>query len=361
MMRALTFQGTEIVEARSDVADPQLQSESDVIVAVHRAGICGSDLHQYHGREPVRPETVPGHEFVGEVVAVGSQVRGFRIGESVFAPFTTSCGECFFCRDGLSGRCEHWQVFGYLPPETEVDTGRGIQGAQAEFVRVPLADSTLLPSRGLSAEEALLLGDNFTTGFFCADQASIRPDGITVVIGCGSVGLSAIVAARHLRAESVIAVDPVESRRQRAKNLGAIAVSPEEAPALVADLAARSGRIGADSILEAVGQPDAQQLAFDLVRPGGVISAVGMHTSKQFSFSPADAYNRNVTYRAGRCPVRSYLDRLVKMVEAGDLVVPVKQIITESRLPLSQGEAAYRRFASRSEDCVKILLDPREA
>ena len=95
MMRALTFQGTEIVEARSDVADPQLQSESDVIVAVHRAGICGSDLHQYHGREPVRPETVPGHEFVGEVVAVGSQVRGFRIGESVFAPFTTSCGECF--------------------------------------------------------------------------------------------------------------------------------------------------------------------------------------------------------------------------------------------------------------------------
>jgi len=360
MMRALTFQGTEIVEARSDVADPQLQSESDVIVAVHRAGICGSDLHQYHGREPVRPETVPGHEFVGEVVAVGSQVRGFRIGESVFAPFTTSCGECFFCRDGLSGRCEHWQVFGYLPPETEVDTGRGIQGAQAEFVRVPLADSTLLPSRGLSAEEALLLGDNFTTGFFCADQASIRPDGITVVIGCGSVGLSAIVAARYLGAEAVIAVDPVESRRQRAEQLGATAVSPEGSLALVADLAAKSGQIGADSMLEAVGQPAAQQLAFDLVRPGGVISAVGMHTSDQFSFSPADAYNRNVTYHAGRCPVRSYLDRLVKQVEAGDLVIPVEQIVTEARLPLSQGEEAYRRFASRSEDCVKILLDPRE-
>ena len=358
-MRALTFQGTEIVETRNDVADPVLQSNSDVVVAVHRAGICGSDLHQYHGREPVRPGTVPGHEFFGEVVAVGSEVRNFQLGESVFAPFTTSCGECFFCRDGLSSRCEHWQLFGYLPPEDEVDMGRGIQGAQAEFVRVPLADSTLLPSRGLSAEEALLLGDNFTTGFFCADQAAIRTDGITVVIGCGSVGLCAIVAARHLGAERVVAVDLVESRQRRASELGAMTASPDDAPALVSELAAKTGQIGADSVLEAVGHPSAQKLAFDLVRPGGVISAIGVHTSEHFSFSPTDAYDRNVTYRAGRCPVRSYLDRMLKLVESGDLAIPVEQIVTESRLPLSQGEEAYRRFAARSEDCVKILLDPR--
>ncbi|MDA0586495.1 MAG: alcohol dehydrogenase family protein [Planctomycetota bacterium] len=361
-MRALTFQGVEIVETRNDVADPVIQSDSDVIVAVHRAGLCGSDLHQYHGREPVRPGTVPGHEFFGEVVAVGSAVQQFRVGETVFAPFTTSCGECFFCRDGLSSRCEHWQLFGYLPPENELDTGRGIQGAQAEFVRVPLAESTLLHAPGgLSAEEALLLGDNFTTGFFCADQAAIRPNGITVVIGCGSVGLCAIVAARFLGAETVLAIDPVESRRHRAAELGAVAVSPDEAPTIVAELAARTGRIGADSILEAVGNPAAQKLAFDLVRPGGVISAIGVHTAEQFSFSPTAAYDKNVTYKTGRCPVRSYLDRLLKLVQDDQLRIPVEQIVTESRLPLSQGEAAYRQFASRSGDCVKILLDPRAA
>jgi threonine dehydrogenase-like Zn-dependent dehydrogenase len=360
-MRALTFQGVEIVETRNDVRDPIIQSESDVIVAVHRAGLCGSDLHQYHGREPVRPGTVPGHEFFGEVVAVGNAVKQFRIGESVFAPFTTSCGECFFCRDGLSSRCEHWQLFGYLPPEDEVDTGRGIQGAQAEFVRVPLAESTLLHSPDwLSAEEALLLGDNFTAGFFCADQAEIRPDGITVVIGCGSVGLCAVVAAKFLGAETVLAVDPLVLRRIRAAPLGANTASPEEAPTIVAELAAKTGRIGADSVLEAVGNPAAQKLAFDLVRPGGVISAVGVHTAEHFAFSPTAAYDKNVTYKAGRCPVRSYLDRLLRLVQDDGLRIPVEQIVTESRLPLSQGEEAYRQFASRSGDCVKILLDPRD-
>lgn len=357
-MKALTFQGTENVELRNDVDEPVLQSDSDVIVAVHRAGLCGSDLHQYHGRESVRRGTVPGHEFFGEVVAVGTAVRQFRVGDFTFAPFTTSCGGCFFCRDGLSSRCESGQLFGYLPPTGEVDSGSGIQGAQAEFVRVPLADSTLLSSKGLSPEQALLLGDNFTTGFFCADQAAIRPDGISVVIGCGSVGLSAIVAARHLGARTVIAVDPVPSRRLRAVALGATAVSPEEAAMRIEELAAKTRQIGADSVLEAVGHPSAQKLAFDLIRPGGVISSVGVHTREHFSFSPTGAYDRNVTYRTGRCPVRSYLDRILRLVAAGDLMIPVEQIVTESRLPLSQGAEAYRRFASRADDCVKILLAP---
>lgn len=361
-MRALTFQGIETVETRNDVPDPRIQSESEVIVAVHRAGICGSDLHQYHGREPVRPGTVPGHEFFGEVVSVGKAVRQFQPGQTVFSPFTTSCGECFFCRDGLSSRCEHWQLFGYLPPEDEVDIGRGIQGAQAEFVRVPLADSTLLPApSGLSAEEALLLGDNFTTGFFCADQAGIRRDGITVVIGCGAVGLCAVVAAKFLGAETVLAVDPVATRRSRAAEMGAIGVAPVEASSIVAEFAVRTGRVGADSVLEAVGSPSAQRLAFDLVRPGGVISAIGVHTAGHFAFSPMAAYDKNITYKAGRCPVRSYLDRILKLVEQNGLRIPVEQIVTENRLPLSKGGQAYRQFASRSEDCVKILLDPRAA
>ena len=123
-------------------------------------------------------------------------------------------------------------------------------------------------------------------------------------------------------------------------------------------LADPSGRGGADSVLEAVGSPPAQQLAFQLVRPGGTISAVGMHTAPHFTFSPEDAYNRNLTYRAGRCPVRSYLDRLLPEVESGTLKIPVQQIVTHGRVPLGDGPQAYRMFSERDEDCVKILLDP---
>lgn len=358
-MRGLTFEGIETVVYHEDLPEPQIEDQRDVIVQVERAGICGSDLHQYHGRERVGDGTIPGHEFVGKVVAVGSQVSAFQIGERVFSPFTTCCGHCFFCQQGLSARCEVWQFFGYQPPPGTDDGGRGLQGAQAELIRVPLADTTLvkLPAT-VSVEEAMLLGDNFSTGFFCADQGDVTPGGVTVVLGCGAVGLSAVAAARYLGAETVIAVDGVASRRERAGQLGALTATPEEAFDVVQELAAENGQGGAGSVLEAVGMPAAQQLAFELVRPGGVISAVGMHTSAQFTFSPEDAYNRNLTYRAGRCPVRSYLDRLVPPVESGALQLPVAQIVTDARVPIADGAAAYRRFSHREADCVKILLDP---
>ena len=356
-MRGLTFQGVEVIEFQNDLAEPSILHATDVIVRIHKAGICGSDLHQYHGRELVRAGTIPGHEFAGEVVEVGRSVSRFRVGDFVFAPFTTSCGECFYCTNQLSARCSHWQLFGYLPPQNEPDEGRGIQGAQAEFLRVPLADSTLLKLvDGLSMEAAVLLGDNFTTGFFCADMGNIQPDGITVVIGCGSVGLCAIVAAKSLGAEHVVAVDFVADRQRRATRLGATACSPEDAFDVVNELAARLRRPGADSILEAVGIPSAQDLAFRLVRPGGTISAVGMHTAKTFTFSPADAYNKNITYRAGRCPVRSYLDTLVRRVQEKDLVVPVSEIITHDNVRLEDGSSAYEQFSQRSGECVKVLL-----
>lgn len=358
-MEALVFHGQEVVRCESGLDDPQIWDEGDVIVRVLRAGICGSDLHQFHGREPVADGTIPGHEFVGEIVEVGSAVRSFSIGQRVFSPFTTCCGKCFFCQNGLSARCNHHYCFGYRPPVGVEDGGKGIQGAQAELLRVPQAETTLvsLPSE-LSIETALLLGDNFTTGFFCADSAEIRREGITVVIGCGAVGLSAICAAKYLGAEQVIAVDRVDSRRQRAASLGAKSVSPEEALECVQKFAARTGQNGADSVLEAVGHPLAQRLAFELVRPGGVISAVGMHTSEHFSFSPLEAYDNNVQYKAGRCPVRSYLDRLVPEVLEGRLHVPVEKIVTHNGVALKDGPQAYEQFSQRVDDCVKVLLDP---
>jgi 2-desacetyl-2-hydroxyethyl bacteriochlorophyllide A dehydrogenase len=356
-MHGLTLCGVEKIQFATDLADPQIENATDVVVLVDRSGICGSDLHQYHGRESVSEGTIPGHEFVGEVVAIGDRVRRFSVGDYVFSPFSTSCGACYFCETGLSARCQHSQIFGYLPPAGVKDEGRGIQGAQAQWVRVPLADTTLLPVPNREdPEQALLLGDNFTTGFYCADSGGIRPGDLTVVLGCGAVGLSAICAAWYLGSGVVVAVDLVESRLQRAESLGAIVVLPDAAHDCLMEHSSRRGYRGADNVLEAVGLPAAQQLAFQLVRPGGVISAVGMHTASQFEFSPADAYNRNLTYRAGRCPVRSYLDRILTAVGNGDLSVPTEQIVTHRHVPLSDGAAAYRMFSQRDDDCVKVVF-----
>ncbi len=358
-MRALVLEGPERLVHHSGLPDPRIEQPTDVIVAVHRAGICGSDLHPYLGRESTAPGTIPGHEFVGEVVAVGSRVEHLRTGDRVFSPFTTSCGDCFYCRRGLSARCPRGQLFGYLPPEGTAESCEGLQGAQAEFVRVPLADSTLLrlPS-AFSPEEALLLGDNFTTGYFCAKSACIKPGDLVAVVGCGSVGLCAIVAARFFQAVEVIAIDPVASRRRRAQELGATPAPPEQAAGCIRELAGAKGRPGADVVLEAVGSPVAQELAFQLVRPGGTIVAIGVHTSEHFAFSPTAAYDKNLTYRAGRCPVRSMLEEVVPLVETGELNIPTASVITHPSIPLSDGPAAYRMFQERRDDCVKVLLDP---
>jgi 2-desacetyl-2-hydroxyethyl bacteriochlorophyllide A dehydrogenase len=358
-MKGLTFQGIETVEFQSDLLDPVIVDPTDVIVRVLKAGICGSDLHQYHGRESVRPGTIPGHEFAGEIVAAGRSVQNFKVGDRVFAPFTTSCGECFFCNNRLSSRCNSGQLFGYLPPADEVDEGRGIQGAQAELIRVPAADPTLLHLEdGISLEAAVLLGDNFTTGFFCADMANVQRDGLTVVIGCGSVGLCAIVGAKSLGAENIVAIDFVADRQRRAAALGATVCSPENAVEVVNEISHQLQRPGADSVLEAVGIPSAQDLAFQLVRPGGTISAIGVHTANTFTFSPGDAYDKNITYRAGRCPVRSYLGTLVRRVQDGELVIPVDQIITHDNLAFEDGPSAYKQFSERRDNCVKVLLSP---
>ncbi|HTV00318.1 MAG TPA: alcohol dehydrogenase catalytic domain-containing protein, partial [Luteitalea sp.] len=201
----------------SEVDDPRIEAAGDALVTVEVAGLCGSDLHPYFGREVgLDAGTVMGHEFVGVVRAVGVDVQTVRVGDRVFAPFSTSCGTCVTCQSGLTSRCERGQLFGWR------SGGVGLHGGQAEQVRVPLADGTLKPvPDGLSPEAALLLGDNFSTASYCADLAAIGPDGVTVVIGCGSVGLLGILAAQALGARAIVAVDPVEERRARAAALGA--------------------------------------------------------------------------------------------------------------------------------------------
>lgn len=348
-MRAVTFQGVESVRCES-VPDARVEAPEDAVVRVELAGICGSDLHVYHGRESgLDRGTVLGHELVGTVVALGDEVRGLAVGDRVASPFTTSCGACFFCAGGLTSRCARGALFGW------VAGGAGLHGAQAELVRVPLAGSTLVRvPEGMRAEEALLLGDVLPTGWHCAEQSGLAPGGLAVVVGCGPVGLMAVVALRALGAREVLALDRVPERLALARRFGATAVDAgaEDAHALVRR--ASDGR-GADAVLEAVGSSAAARLAFELVRAGGTISAVGVPTDARFAFTPVEAYDRNVTYRIGRAPARALMERLIPFVLASGHELGA---ILSHRLPLEEAARGFATFAARREGCTKVALVP---
>jgi 2-desacetyl-2-hydroxyethyl bacteriochlorophyllide A dehydrogenase len=349
-MRALTFQGVETVRHES-VPDPRIEDPRDVLVRVECAGLCGSDLHVYHGRETgLDRGTVMGHELVGEIVERGAEVRGLSAGERVVSPFTTSCGACFFCRRGLTARCAEGRLFGW------VEKGEGLHGAQAELVRVPLADSTLVKvPEGVSSVGALFAGDVLSTGYYCAELAGFEPGAVVAVLGCGPVGLMAVIAARELGAGRIFAVDSVPERLELARSFGADPLAPAGDPLSVLR-EATEGR-GADAVLEAVGSPEASRLAVDLVRAGGSVAAAGVHTEPTFAFSPVEAYDKNLTYRAGRCPARHYMERVLPIVESGRYNLAS---VVSHRLPLAEGERAYDIFARRIEGCTKVVLSPSE-
>lgn len=327
--------------------DPTITESGDAILKTHVAGLCGSDLHVFHGRETgIDIGTVMGHELVGEIVEVGSSVKKFKTGDVVFAPFSTNCGLCYFCKMALPSRCVDGQLFGW-----QAD-GIGLQGCQSEFVRVPLADATLMKKPdGLSDISALLLGDNFSTGYYCAEMAEIRPDGTYAIIGCGTVGLLCIIAAKAMGAKKIIAIDLVEHRRNHAESLGAIGCKPETAVAVTNEQT--SGR-GVDAVMELVGIPAAQRLAYEMVRPGGIMSVIGCHCTPNFAFSPVEAYDKNLTYRTGRCPARKYMDLLTERVAAGEF--KIDSLVTHT-FTARECIKAYDVFSNRKDDCLKAVFD----
>ena len=269
-MKAITFQAVEQL-AYEDAVDPEIVVATDVLVRVTAAGICGSDLHPYFGREVgLDIGTVMGHELVGEIVEVGTEARDFTVGARVVAPFTTSCGSCFYCSSGLTARCERGQLFGW------VEGGRGLQGVQAEYARVPLADGTLVAvPEGLDEALALLAGDILSTATYGAELAGVEPGDLVVVVGCGPVGLLAIRAALGRGAREVVGVDRVAARLATAELFGATPVNFETGDPVEMVRERSQGR-GADAAIEAVGSPEATRLAADLLRLGGSLAALGV-------------------------------------------------------------------------------------
>jgi threonine dehydrogenase-like Zn-dependent dehydrogenase len=349
-MKAVIFHGKGDVRVET-VPDPSIEHPTDAIVKITTSAICGSDLHPYHGRVGVGDVFPIGHEFVGVVEAVGSEVRGVRRGDRVVAPFSVSCGACYYCRNRLPTQCE--------------TTGRGIfgmgkrrgsfPGAQAEYIRVPFAGAMLEPfAPGLGDDQMIFLADILPTGYFCAENGGIRPGNTVALFGCGPVGLCALMAAQLFGPAEVLVVDRVPYRLAMAKELGAVPIDAGRNDPLAAIRERTAGR-GADVALEAVGHESALALALQAVRPGGTVSVVGVYAEEAYPFPIGQAFVRGVTFRIGTCPARAYIPQLMPLLATGRL--DPTRLITH-RLPLAEAPAGYQIFDRKEENALKVLLKP---
>ncbi|RNC83247.1 MAG: alcohol dehydrogenase [Balneola sp.] len=348
-MKALVYKGIKQVEV-IDVPNPEILTPNDVIVKVECAAICGSDMHVYHGREQgIDINTIMGHEFVGTVIEIGDSVKRFKPGDEVISPFTTNCGQCYYCENGLTARCEQSQLYGW------VEQGIGLHGIHAEFARVPFADSTLVHKpEHISWERANLISDNLPTGYFGVEMVEINPKGVYAVLGCGSVGLMAALSAFEQGATRVYALDRIPFRLEKAASFGAIPINIDQEDA-VKKIKAETGGRGVDGAIEAVGSAPPLKLAFDLLRPGGVLGSVGVQAFDKLPFSPPNLYDKNVTMKFGRCSARHYIDKVLPIIDT--LPADVLDVVTH-QFPLAEAKEAYRVFDEEKESAIKVLLKP---
>lgn len=343
-MRALTFQAPGEVRVE-DVPEPELRDASDAIVRVESSGVCGSDLHIYHGRVKIEPGFVLGHELVGTVMAVGEGVSALAPGDRVLSCFHTACGRCFYCLRCEYQRCERGRTFGH---------GRALgdlAGAQAEQVLVPNAELTLrrVPA-GMADGAALFAGDVMGTGYHAIHSAGVRPGDSVAVLGLGPVGLCVVQAARAAGAALVLAVDSVPERLEMARTFGAHAL-PLGDEVKEAARAATAGR-GPDVVVDAVGDPRALELALFLARPAGTVVAIGVY-AERCEVHMGLAWIKGLTLRTGLANVIAHVDRVLAMMSAG--VLDPAPLVTH-RMGLEEAPEAYALFDRR--EALKIILEP---
>ncbi|RIK47908.1 MAG: glutathione-dependent formaldehyde dehydrogenase [Chloroflexi bacterium] len=391
-MKALCWFGAGDVRV-AQVPDPTILNPHDMIIRVTLAAICGSDLHLYDGYIPtMQAGDILGHETMGEVVAVGKAVTKHKVGDRVVIPFTISCGRCYFCEHGLWALCDNSNPNAGMAEEMYGQSGAGIYGyshlmggyagGQAEYLRVPYADSDALkvPDH-LSDEQVLFLSDIFPTGYMAAENCNIQPGDTVAVWGCGPVGQFAIKSAYLLGAERVIAVDRFADRLQRARDAGgAIPLNYEEVDSVVDALIEMTGGRGPDACIDAVGmeahgsgldgwydkamqqvrmqtdRPTALRQALQACRKGGTVSIPGVYGGIIDKVPVGAAFNKGLTLRMGQTHVQRYMQPLLQHIEQGD--IDPSFIITH-RLTLDDAPAGYRMFREKQDDCLKVVLRPQ--
>lgn len=382
-MTGIIWQEAEQVAVLHDLARPTIVHPLDAIVAISWSGLCGSDLHVYYGHERPDAGTIMGHEFVGTIVELGSWYQTpssdaslataatplLEVGNRVVCPFTTSCGGCEPCLRGLTARCLQSQLLGWK------SNGEGLSGAQAQYIRVPYAQSSLvqLPRSTAMRAEHLFLADILPTGFECISRGRIEEALATAerldqplrmaVVGLGPVGIMALLSLRYFvrssgssLAHTIVAIDAVDDRLDfvRERIPGVMPVN------LADETALKFG--GNHLVFEAVGGKGSPglALAFKLCAPGATISSIGVHVPSEqpFPFSAVDCYDKNITMTFGRCSVRPLIPRLLQLLEDNAFDFDFASLISH-RVPLEHEAVvdAYKLFASRKS--LKIVFSVR--
>jgi len=345
-MKAVTFHGEGDVRV-DDVPRPSIQGSSDALVKVTLGAVCGSDLHILHGHTPMNEGAVLGHEFVGVIEEVGSEVKRFQPGDRVVSNMYTTCGHCALCRKGWFNECVSRAIFGHG------EYFGGLGGGQSEYVTVPLADRTMEPIPiGMSDEQAIFVGDILATGFFGAERAQIKPGDVVAIVGAGPVGLMATMCAQLFGPARIFVIDMVDSRLETAQELGAIPINAKEVHPVEA-IQSHTGGIGADASIECVGLLSAVDTAIQSVRGGGTISMVGVPSAVQGDFPYLAMWMKSLTFRAGLCNVQPYMRPLLDLIQAGKLK---PDTIISHHMKLEEAEEAYRMFDAR--EATKIVLTP---
>ena len=343
-MKAVVLRGPNDVRVE-DVPDPVLREPTDALVRVEAAAICGADLGPLHGHVPgFEYGTIMGHEFAGEVVEVGTDIAAVAPGDRVANMSLVADGTCAACRAGRVTQCSGRALFGYSGVYPRLD------GAQAELVRVPHADTVLSPlPDAVSNEAAVFLADNLPTAYDAVVRGETRETDVVCVVGLGAVGLMAVMVALDLGA-TVFAVDGIEERCRLAAALGARVLEPEEAWEAVA---AETDGLGADVVVEAAGSPGALDAAMDLVRGRGMVSVVGAHFEPDFPLDNARMFTKELTMRWSIGDSLGHRQRLIEMIAAGRLDPPA---VVTHRLPLADAAEAYRLFDAR--EATKVVMTP---
>lgn len=389
-MKATCWYGREDVRV-VEVSDPKIINPRDAIIEITSTAICGSDLHLYNGFMPTMKQgDILGHEFMGQVVEVGSAVKNLRVGDRVVVPFPIACGGCFSCQRGLFSLCENSnpnasmaeKLWGHSPAGLfgySHLTG-GYAGGQAEYARVPFADvGPFKIPEGLPDEKVLFLSDVFPTGYMAAENCSIQSGDTVAVWGCGPVGLFAIKSCFLLGAERVFAIDRLPERLRMAREqAGAETVDYEKTDAYDALMDATGGR-GPDACIDAVGleahtpgavgwydrfkqslmlQTDRPQVLREAIvacRNGGTVSVPGVYGGLDDKLPIGSLMNRSVTVKTGQTHVHRYLRPLFERIEKSE--IDPSFVVTHT-FQLDQAPEAYRMFRDKQDQCIKVVMKP---
>lgn len=389
-MKAVCWYGIHDVRVE-DVPDPHILNPRDAIVRITRTAICGSDLHLYDGYIPTMEQgDILGHEFMGEVMEVGPEVKNLKPGDRVVVPFAIACGRCWYCKHQLWSACDNSNPNAFLCESIYGQSGAGLfgyshmmggyAGGQAQYARVPFADvGPIKIPDGLRDEQVLFLSDIFPTGYMAAENCDIQPGDTIAVWGCGPVGQFAIRSAFLLGAERVIAIDRAPERLQLAARAKAEAINTDETDDLVQVLKDMTAGRGPDACIDAVGmeatshtwpgiydrvkaamflatdRPTALRQAIQACRKGGTVSIPGVYGGVLDKLNFGAAFGKGLKFRMGQTHMQRYTRPLLERVERGE--IDPSEIITH-RVGLEEIPRMYKVFRDKEDHCIKVVADP---